>query len=200
MDRREPLLSRLDRVARIDGSHLPNSARYCVLLLIFILSLVMATFCGYIFFVDPNLLFGNIKFSMEPVAYAGLGLDGDTAPPAFNVTLRATSTFNRRFCSTGGGTVQAAFSGLTVAAGHVARFCVEAKGSAVIASTVSSAWTALPAAFRDRINHGRQNGGVELEIDLGFENEIKGPMWVRCRAILDAKQRTRCRVFTLSSF
>nr|CAB3477304.1 unnamed protein product [Digitaria exilis] len=191
----ESFLSRFD-----DDDNLPRSVQCCIDVFMFIICIAMATLFGYILFVDPYLSFGSIKFSMEPVAYAGLGPDGATAPPAFNVTLHATSTFGRRFCSTGGGTLQAAFSGLTVAVGQVAPFCVDPKASAVIDGAASSAWMALAGAFRERIDRGQQEGGVELEIDLGFRNEIKGPMWVRCRTMLDANHKAHCTTFILSLF
>ncbi|KAL6615140.1 hypothetical protein ACP70R_037410 [Stipagrostis hirtigluma subsp. patula] len=168
--------------------------------LIFVLSVAMATFLGYILFVAPPS-FGNVKFSMEPVAYTGLGLAGAAAaPPAFAMTLHTRSTLKRTFCSSGGATLQAAFSGMTVAVGHVDPFCVEPKGSAVIAGNASSAWAALPGDFRERIDRGRRNGGVELEINLSFGNEIRGPTWVRCRAMLDSVHNTLCRSFMLSPF
>ncbi|KAL6615358.1 hypothetical protein ACP70R_037628 [Stipagrostis hirtigluma subsp. patula] len=181
-------------LSRPNGDHIDGD--WC---LIFVLSVAMATFLGYILFVDPPS-FGNVKFSMEPVAYTGLGPAGAAAPPAFAVTLHARSTLKRTFCSSGGATLQAAFSGMTVAVGKVAPFCVEPRGSAVIAGTASSAWTALPGDFRERIERGRRNGGVELEINLSFENEIIGPTWVRCRAMLDSMHNTPCRRFMLSPF
>ncbi|KAL6615141.1 hypothetical protein ACP70R_037411 [Stipagrostis hirtigluma subsp. patula] len=188
-------------LSRFDGE--PRQHHMCKFLastVLFVLATAAAALFGHSLLVDPDLTIGHINFSMEPVAYTGLGPAGVAAPPAFNVTMHATSSFKHEFCTSGGATVQAAFSGLTIAVGKVAPFCVEPKGSAVIAGTASSAWTALPDDFRERIHRDRRiNGGVEVEVNLSFENEFKGPMWVRCRAMLDAnRQNTPCRTFKLS--
>ncbi|KAG2598240.1 hypothetical protein PVAP13_5KG334807 [Panicum virgatum] len=195
MDLEAHLLSRLDEEARRHWSCI-----VCVFMaVILVVSAVLAALQGYTLFVDPDLTIGHIKFSMEPVAYTGL--DG-ASPPSFNVTLQATSTFSHSFCTGGGGaTLQAAFSGLTVAVGKVAPFCLEPRAPAVIAGTVSSAWTALPQDFQDRISRGREKGGVELEVNLSFQNKFKGDVWLRCRAMLDANlNKTPCTSFTRTPF
>ncbi|KAF7063429.1 hypothetical protein CFC21_069949 [Triticum aestivum] len=170
----------------------------CVILII-VACLTLAAFV-YVavrqLIVDPDLNFGSAKFSMEPVSHAGIYRNDSS--PAFNVTLHARSSYKHSFCSDHrGGDVQAVYSGITVAMGHVPPFCVEPKGSIAMTAAASSGWLAMPASLQERIDHDRRNGGVELEVDLSFANDIKGLVWVRCRAKLDATTTSPCKSFGL---
>ncbi|CAL4963286.1 unnamed protein product [Urochloa decumbens] len=200
----------MDLEALLSGLYDEEAHKSCIfyacMAVLFVISAVFAPLIGYDLLFDPRLRVGRIKFSMEPVACTGLGLghDGAAPPPlSFNVTLHATSTFRHTFCSSGGATLQAAFSGLTVAVGQVAPFCLEPREPAVIAGTAASAWTALPHGFQERIDRGREkSGGLELEVNLSFKNEFKGEMWMRCRAMLDANllNKTACTTFIRTPF
>ncbi|KAE8800815.1 hypothetical protein D1007_23651 [Hordeum vulgare] len=111
---------------------------------------------------------------MEPVSHYRTD-DGAASSPAFNVTLHARSTYKHRFCTDArGGFVQAVYSGISMAVGHVPPFCVDAKGSIAMTAIALSGWPALPASLQQRIDHDRWNGGVVLEVDLSFVNDIKG--------------------------
>ncbi|KAE8789528.1 hypothetical protein D1007_36333 [Hordeum vulgare] len=169
----------------------------CLWLAVAVFLLGLVAFGLYQLVVDPDLGFGSAKFSMEPVSHTGI-YRTDTSP-AFNVTLHARSTYKHRFCTDArGGTVQAVYSGITMAVGRVPPFCVDAKGSIAMTATALSGWPALPASLQERIDHDRRNGGVVLEVDLSFANDIKGLVWVRCRAKLDATSRSTCRSFGLA--
>ncbi|KAF0916666.1 hypothetical protein E2562_010517 [Oryza meyeriana var. granulata] len=156
-----------------------------------------ALFIGYMLF---STAWGNLKFSMEPVAYTGLGLDAAESPSplAFNVTLHAKSTFSHDLCLSSA-TVHVVSAGLTIAKGKAAPFCVEGNSGGVVSAAVSSGWLALPAELRERMDRDRRrDGGVQLEVDLSFDNHLtERQQWVRCRAILDAEEISPCKTFVL---
>ncbi|KAE8792283.1 hypothetical protein D1007_33225 [Hordeum vulgare] len=168
----------------------------CLWLAVAVFLLGLMAFGLFQLVVDPDLGFGSAKFSMEPVSHTGIYRtdDGAASSPAFNVTLHARSTYTHRLCTDDhGGAVQAVYSGITMAVGHVPPFCVEGKGSIAMTVAVLSRWPALPASLQERIDHDRRNGGVVLEVDLSFANDVKGLARVRCRAKLDATSTSACK-------
>ena len=180
-----------------------NRASAAIAIVLLVCLIALLSLFVHDFIDGPNLNRGNAQFSIEvePVSHNGIypmdGDDGATSSPAFNVTLHAKSTYKHKFCSNGAGTVQALYSGITIAMGQVAGFCMKPKGSSVMTATALSGWPALPASLQHRIDNDRRNGGVELEVDLTFVNEIMGLIWVRCRTMLDAMDTSPCKAFAL---
>ena len=140
---------------------------------------------------------GRVKLSMEPVVCTGLGLAAASpaAPPSFNVTLRAKSTYGLlRLCTSGPAAMEVAYSGTTIAMADVGPFCIEPRGEKVITATASPGWPALPAALQERMESDRRHGGVRLEAGFGFQDE-QAVRWARCRTTLGDDKASPCNVY-----
>lgn len=141
---------------------------------------------------------GRINIYMEPIVYNGLDLAGSPAaavPPSFNVTLRAKSTYGlTKMCTSGWATMEVAYSGTTIAITDVEPFCLEPNGEKIITATASPGWLVLPVGIRESMETDRRHGGVQLEVDFGFEDELE-VRWARCRTTLDNDSTSQCNIY-----
>ena len=131
---------------------------------------------------------GRVKLSMEPVVCTGLGLAAASpaAPPSFNVTLRAKSTYGLlRLCTSGPAAMEVAYSGTTIAMADVGPFCIEPRGEKVITATASPGWPALPSRNAWRATGGTAGSAWRWASGSRMNKRYGGrgaaPLWVTTR-------------------
>jgi hypothetical protein len=154
------------------------------------------------FIVNPDPVFGDMKFSIGPIAHAGL-VDSSMIPPRFNLTIHARSTYkNKAFCGRDV-SFEVAYSGVTIGVGNAVPFCVEPKGNAALTAVASPGWEVLPDALRHHMASDRLRGDMDLEVVMLFYQDDdleRWSNWIRCRTTLDARQPTRCKPFSLQPY
>ncbi|CAM0880806.1 unnamed protein product [Alopecurus aequalis] len=159
---------------------------------IIIMLCTLATLCltvlalGFLI-VNPDPVFGDMMFSIGPIAQAGL--DSSMIPPRFNLTIHARNTYkNKAFCGRDL-SFEVAYSGVTIGMGNAVPFCVEPKGNAVLTAVASPGWEVLPDTLRWRMAKDRRRGDLELEVVMLFyrDDDLERlSNWIRCRTTLDA--------------